>query len=166
MPKVNEIYKTWQEAGRAAISLGITNFHSYRKLYKNDSKLTSSPFLYYKDFPGWKIFLKERKYTAWQFASRAAIRLGILKPRDYATLHKNDRRLPKSPSAFYTDFPGWHIFLGKYEVWEEASKAAIRLKINSEVKYRKRHHEDRDLPGDPADFYKDFPGYGKFLGKL
>lgn len=158
-------YETWEEAGQAAIKLGITNIKEYRKFYKNDCRLPSCPLYTYKNFPGWKKFLEGKKYLFWQYASKAAIRLGITGRTSYKKLYRKDRRLPSSPFHFYKEFPGWPVFLGKYRTWGEAAQSAIMLNIKTETEYRKRHHEDSSLPGDPNDFYDNFPGYPTFLGK-
>lgn len=53
----NSFYKTWQEASRAAINLGIVSFRGYLRLYFKDPMLPSSPYKAYPDFPGTAVFL-------------------------------------------------------------------------------------------------------------
>lgn len=50
-------YKTWQEATRAIIALGIKSQREYAKRYKEDSHLPSNPHRFYADFQGWNEFL-------------------------------------------------------------------------------------------------------------
>ncbi|MEI8223969.1 MAG: DEAD/DEAH box helicase family protein [bacterium] len=51
-------YKTWQEASKASIKLGLKNMKDYQKRYKLDSKLYRDPYTsYHPNFPGWKKFL-------------------------------------------------------------------------------------------------------------
>lgn len=53
-----------------------------------------------------------------------------------------------------------------YPTWQEASKAAQRLKIATADKYRLSYRKDPQLPGNPAAKYgSDFPGWASFLGQ-
>jgi hypothetical protein len=51
-----------------------------------------------------------------------------------------------------------------YPRWEEASKGAQRLGIVSPAEYNTKYKNDPRLPSSPREVYKDFPGFGKFLG--
>lgn len=57
--EIRNFYPTWEEAGRAAASLGITSFRQYRVLYRSDMRLPSDPRAFFCDFPGWKKFLSK-----------------------------------------------------------------------------------------------------------
>lgn len=109
-------------------------------------------------------------YPTWQQASKAAIGLGVTKQDEYSIHYKKDSRLPSHPADYYDDFPDWATYLGKrshhgyYRTWEEASMAAIALKVKNVDEYRDVYHQDLKLPGDPHSFYSDFPGYKEFLG--
>ena len=165
-------YPTWQEASRAAIALGCSNQRSYWENYKQDPKLISNPHVYYSDFPGYVIFLggeNKEFYPTWEEASKAAIGLNIKSGPDYKKRYSNDVSLHSNPNVYYSDFPGWAIFLGGenkefYPTWEEASKAAIGLNIKSGVEYLKKYKKDPKLPSDPINFYSNFPGFVVFLG--
>ncbi len=114
--ETKNFYPTWQEAGRAAVKLEIKSYSQYRKKYKQDNKLPSNPNIYYKDFPGWIIFLEKKSknfYSTWQEASRATMRLGIKSVRQYRKKYKQDNRLPSNPDIYYKDFPSWVIFFGR-----------------------------------------------------
>lgn len=106
-------------------------------------------------------------YPTWQEASRAAIALGITRHVDYISGYRRDPRLPSTPETIYPDFPGVKIFLGTtyYPTWQEASVKAIELKIKSFQEYTRRYKEDPRLHSSPYKFYKDFPGFSRFLGK-
>lgn len=109
-------YPTWQEASRAAIALGIQVPEEYRKRYKEDKRLPSTPGKKYNDFPSWPVFLgRERKnpYPTWQEASEAAQELGIVSFQDYVARYTQNARLPSKPYRMYPDFPGMSEFLGK-----------------------------------------------------
>jgi len=173
-------YSTWQEASEAAIRLLAKTKEDYMDKYRIDSKLSSNPNRIYKDFPGWGIFLKkntfirqnkELAYLTWQEASKAAVKIGISNSKQYQKNYKIDPRLVFAPNLFYKDFPGWAVFFGRYKkepiylTWQEASKAAIELKIKSILDYRKKYKADLKLRADPNRVYKDFPGFDIFLGK-
>jgi len=109
-------YTNWQEASVATRKLGITSYLDYKRRYKEDARLPSNPNTFYSDFPGRPMFLRgESKniYSTWQEASVVAKKLGIVKCLDYNRRHKEDARLPSNPNTFYSDFPGWKIFLSK-----------------------------------------------------
>ncbi len=170
-------YPTWKQAGKAAVALGITSSVSYEKLHKKDKRLCASPQKKYPDFPGYAIFLggeKKNFYSTWRQSSRAAIRLKIKTMRGYKEGgYKKDPRLTAIPDKFYSDFPGWTIFLKtaipekyqKYKTWQQASRAAIKLGICTEADYRIKYKKDKKLPSSPNRFYKNFPGYRKFFGR-
>lgn len=166
-------YKTWQEASKAAVKLGIENSTDYKHRYREDPCLVSVPDRKYKNFPGWPIFLgKQTKnyYPEWQEASQAAIKLGIKTKLEYDSRYTSNKRLPAAPNQYYANFPGWVVFLGGkpkklYPTWEEASRAAIRLGARSSFEYRKARKKDKSLPTAPWTKYKNFPGWSKFLGK-
>jgi hypothetical protein len=142
-----------------------------------DEKLVSSPPSWYNDFPNWRKFLgknDEGFYKTWQEASNAAITLGIKSMREYGRdkKYKGDPRLPVLPQFYYPLFPGWNKFLGKndrdfYVTWQKASKAAIQLGVKSSedyaVNFKKYKSLDKKLHNRPSAYYKDFPGWGKFL---
>lgn len=106
-------------------------------------------------------------YVTWQEASAAAIKLGITDYRDYRKRCSADPRLPAAPYSFYTNFPGVPIFLGQgfYPTWQEATAAAVKLKIKSSRVYRADYKKDPRLPSHPDLAYQDFPGWPVYLGK-
>jgi len=170
-----ELYPTWQEASQAAIKLGIKSKMEYRERYKEDAHLPSFPLGAYDDFPGMVVFLggvtHVEPYTTWQQASHAVKKLGIQRSgKPYAQRYREDAKLPASPRVTYPDYPGDNVFFGTpprrgnlYKTWQQASKAAIKLKIRTFHEYLKRYKEDPKLPSSPHNF-KDFPGWGVFLG--
>ena len=106
-------YPTWQEASEAAIALGIISEREYTKKHKLDTKLPGKLETYYKDFPGYNIFLNTGKYKTWQEASKAAIVLGVKTHAEYIEIYKIDPRLVRAPHMCYSDFPGYNVFFGK-----------------------------------------------------
>jgi superfamily II DNA or RNA helicase len=109
-------YSTWQEASQVAIDLNINFPEEYRRRYKEDKRLPSSPNKQYAGFPGWTVFLgrKPKKfYLTWQEAAEAVRRLGIRTQQEYYQRYKEDSKLNSCPHRFYKDFPGFLKFFGK-----------------------------------------------------
>lgn len=167
--KRKTFYPTWKEAGAATIKLKVASSIEYKKKRFKDQKLPGIPDTYYPDFPGWRVFLgKKAIYESWQEASGAAKKLGIKNSTEYLRERHEDERLPGEPKKYYAGFPGWDEFLGvqkKYATWQEASRVVKPWHLHDEREYRKRYSDDPRLPGSPYRFYKDFPGWPKFLGK-
>jgi superfamily II DNA/RNA helicase len=159
-----DFYPTWQEASKVAISLDIKSYKEYLGRYKEDSRLPSSPHLYYEDFPNWINFLDTGFYSTWEEASKAAIALGIKSYAEYHLRYEEDSKLPSSPNRIYSNFPKWKKFLDSepYSTWEQASKAAIALGIKSYAEYHLRYKEDPKLQR-MLSRYKGFPGINKFF---
>lgn len=170
-------YPTCEEASQASRALGIRTHREYQSKYRLDKRLTSDPKKIYADFPGWHAYLvgKEKNiYPTWQEASESVKKLGITKSKEYDRLYKKDDRLPSNPTQYYSDFPGWAIFLGInnkkkkkkefYPSCHDASAAAIKLNIKNQREYMERYKEDSKLPVDPKEIYEDFPGFTEFLG--
>ena len=159
-----DYYSTWQEAAAAAQKLSIRTGLEYRARFKEDPRLYSSPWISYRDFPGFGKFLKKReKYATWQEASKAALNLGI---RTYAQYKRRFREDPllRSDVRTYDEFPGFKIFLDHtYSSWQEAAVATQKLGIKRTADYTKRFKEDPKLPAAPWVYYPDYPGWQQFL---
>lgn len=170
--KEKEYYSTWKEASAAAIAIGVTTEENYKTLRKNDPKLHGSPRFLYEDFPGWMKFLNKKEkefYLTWKEASEAAKNLGIKSCKEYKDLSSSDPKLPKGPSTFYEDFPGWPKFLRvkvikKYSTWQKASKAVQKLGIKNWESYSQNYKKDPKLPAAVSEYYEDYPGSNKFFG--
>ena len=161
---------TWQEASAISMDRKFSNIMEYRKGYRGDPRLPSSPHVVYPNFPGWRIFLGKRDefYINCADASKSAINLKLESIESYQKGYKADPKLISCPDRFYSDFPGWKVFLGKdkfYKTWQEASNAVKKLNIFSIPEYRKERVRDSKLHGSPNTHYKDFPGWAVFLGK-
>ncbi|MBU6321691.1 MAG: DEAD/DEAH box helicase family protein [Patescibacteria group bacterium] len=168
-----EFYPTWQEAGQAALRIGIKTSYLYGDNYRKDAKLPSDPNRVYADFPGWEAFFGRTKkdfYPKWEEAGAAAVRLNIATAKAYHQLYRGDARLPAAPHKTYADFPGWTTFLSGrelrfYSTVEEASRAAQALGISDARDYLKKSRSDNKLPSNPNQVYADFPGWPAFLGR-
>lgn len=162
-------YDTWQDASEAAIDLGLESEMEYKNLYKDDCRLPGAPNNFYSDFPDWYTFLGKQKvdlYGTLEEAMEVAIRIGFNGLIDYKKrAQKIDPRLPTAPQRF-SGFPGWEIFLGKYySTWQEAGSVCARHGVRTKTDYLffRRKKVDRKLPAKPHIYYKDFPGWDKFL---
>lgn len=163
-----DTYSTWQEASDSVSDLGINKQKEYYKKYSQDRRLPSQPSNYYKDFPGWKKFLKKDFYPTWQEASIIVQKLGIRNREDYLIKYDRlDKRLPSNPQVIYKGkFPGWKKFIGNefYLTWMESLVAVKRLNIKSWKDYQKKRFLDPRLRSDPHNYYADFiPWSNQFI---
>jgi hypothetical protein len=168
-------YSTWQQAATAVRRMGIKVQREYYQRYKENPRLPGSPASKYKDFPGWDIFLrgeKKKLYPTWQKAAAAARKLGIKTQKEYRDYYQKDPCLPSSPPQKYKNFPGWAMFLRNeekkqpaYPTWQQASRAARRIKIKGKDDYCVKYKLDPRLRSNPNQVYLDFPGWLVFLGK-
>lgn len=100
-----ENYATWQEASTAVKILGIKSRDEYLLKYDRlDKRLHSNPQVYYKDFPGWKIFLGNEFYETWALSLAAAIRLRVTNWKEYNEKRYLDHKLRSKPQDIYSDF--------------------------------------------------------------
>ncbi|WP_099609559.1 gamma-mobile-trio integrase GmtZ [Vibrio coralliilyticus] len=173
---MKKFYATINQASKAAIGLGIQSLQEYNQRYKEDKRLPSKPRLVYaNDWVDWFSFLdkeKQLRYLTYAEASQAAIRLGIQSRTEYKQRYKKDERLPSNPHQVYADdWIDWFSFLDKekrslYLTYAEASKAAIRLGIQSQPEYKQRYKEDKRLPSTPQQTYaNDWVDWFSFLDK-
>ncbi len=128
-----DFYAAWQEAAKAAQTLGIKSKEEYNLRYRLDAKLPSPTFLRkWEGFPGWRAFLATGRdlYGTWQEAGAAARGLGIKTSSEYYRRYKEDLRLPGSPHKTLEDFPGWDNFLERKA--EGAAPRAPRRKLTGE----------------------------------
>jgi len=163
-------FDTWQEASSVAVKFGIKTSREYKDRRIENLQLPSCPNTFYKDFPGWPVFLKVVKnyYPTWQDASLAVMKIGIKTYGEYQKRYGEDPLLISNPSEHYKDFPGWQMFfygVKKYKTWKQASRALKKLGINSYDSYRKLYKRDIRLVSNPSEHYKDFPGWPVFLNK-
>lgn len=170
-------YPTWQESSAAAVKIGIANARAYKYLRRRDSRLPGNPFYTYRDFPGWLPFLQreepEEKFATWQEAAAVVVPQKVDSKTEYRRRYKElDARLPHHPERYYTDFPGWPVFLsgkkrGFYATYAAAAYAARKLKFKNCTEYlRGGYKKDSLLPADPAQKYGySWRGWSAFLKK-
>ena len=118
-----EYFNKWQEAREAVLLFEpqLKTSRDYRKRYKEHERLPPKPLTFYKDFPGWDIFLsRETPYKTWQEAQEGLNLLESI-PKSYPAYsksYKNNPRLVSLPNSYYRDFPGWDTFLDKEVIVE------------------------------------------------
>lgn len=173
-----DFYATYDEASKAAQALGIDGGRDmYRKRYVSDPRLPSSPESVYKSsWVSWRKFLNNGCYETLEEARKSALSLGFKSSTDYRKNRAKDPKLPGNPALAYPEEwkgKGWGYFLNTgrkqvsnpYSTWQEAGKAAQGLGIQSSKDYKNGVYKtDPRLPSDPLDIYKDWPGWGTFLG--
>ena len=177
-------YSTVNEASKAAQKLKIRTRKVYQKdkAYKQDPLLPAAPDVFYKKtWTSWSDFLGNESqvsnYISLEEASNSAQRLKFTTQKEYKDNYKQDPHLPYNPDREYkNDWDTWSSFLGKaeripyYSTVGEASKAAQKLKINSNTQYRAKYKQDPHLPSMPERAYKvewreDAWTWSRFLGK-
>jgi superfamily II DNA or RNA helicase len=106
-------------------------------------------------------------YPTWQEAAVSARAFGMRSQSEYTRHYKKEPRLPSNPNQMYKDYTGDTIFFGtdKYSTWQEASRSAIGMGIQTAKQYQSLYRRDSHLPSNPDGLYKDFPGWRIFLGK-
>ena len=171
----HSFYPTYAEASRAARKLRIKTCAEYKQHYHKDLRLPSHPEEYYqnKSWINWSEFLGTGFYS-YAEASQAAQKLGIKTGVEYGQRYYEDPRLPSIPDRIYKDkdWINWLEFLGKeaknfYTTCAQASQAAQKLGIKTQLEYGQRYREDPLLPSNPSSAYqkKDWINWLEFLGK-
>lgn len=170
-----KFYATLEEASEAAQRLNIKSSTEYQARYREDRSLPALPQSIYPNWTSFRSFLnlKVSLYETLEEASKAAIALGLTSFTDYLVEYKKDPLLPSNPSNKYKDnWLGWDHFFDRegfnsltcYQSMEEASIAARKLGIKTEVEYQDRFHLDPMLPARPESKYrKIWQGFNKFL---
>ena len=111
---IPDLYPTYKEAKQAVKRLNIKNQIEYHKRHKEDPRLPSTPYAFYKDkgWIGWSdYFGKPTKvfYPTYEELKRAIKRLNIKTSTEYHKRYKEDPRLPSNPHKYYKD-KGWIDF--------------------------------------------------------
>jgi len=114
-----DFYPTYAEALAAAQVLGIKSQPRYKKRYREDPKLPSSPEKTYADagWTDWYDFLGNERpefYPTYAEAQAAAQALGIKSQPKYNKRYREDLKLPSRPDEVYADagWTDWYDFIG------------------------------------------------------
>ena len=146
-----EFYETWQEAGRAAKKIGITNQASYRELYSLDNKLPRNPDIYYKGkgYPGLRVFLDEQVVK----------KVREKKKKNKLILEVSSNSFPKKSFDEKPNFlePKTSVKNQCYSTWKESIWACLKIGgIYDLFSYRNLKHKDPKLRDSPQLYYLDF----------
>jgi hypothetical protein len=179
-------YETLEECSVAAIKLNIKSSKQYYAMYKQDSRLPSTPQIEFAviwdQFGGWDTFLGRVHYATIQEASDAAIALNIKSYYEYVAKHHLD---PLLPVCLYHSYKkDWKAFgrvkgflkledvakkpktnvLGKYYLTiEEASIAAANENFETQGQYNRGYKSDPMLPSSIRTMYPEtFDEFGGF----
>jgi len=169
--EIRDLYPTLAEAQQAVKLLGITTFIEYKKRYKEDPRLPSTPLkIYAKELPTknkvYYFFENKHKtiYLTLTQAQQAVDLLGITSHTEYKKRYKEDPQLPCNPLKVYAkelpSIKNWDKFIKKetkelYPTLDEAHQAVVFLGITSSTEYKNRYKEDPRLPSSPHIFYSD-----------
>ena len=162
-----DLYETWQEAGKAAQSLGIIDHTTYKKLYSLDRKLPRHPATYYKGkgYPGLKVFLNQNVVKEVQEEKQECklileVSLNSLPKKSSEKLKKFDE--PKEVfseklSCEKTKEPQLTVKNQCYTTWKESIWACLKIGgIYDLISYRELKHKDPKLRDKPQLYYWDF----------
>ena len=167
-------YPTLSQASAAAKKLRIKDSAEYKRRRKEDRKLPSEPYNYYREqWKGFKDFLGQpEKYRTLAEAKVATRRLGIKSAKEYQKRYRKDPRLPSNLHQTYkSEWTGVSDFFGKpepkfYPTLADASAAAIALGITTGTEYQQRYQEDPLLPASPRTQYPaEWRGFPDFLSE-
>jgi hypothetical protein len=161
--RAEQYYKTWAEARKAALALGIKNGPTYFENYKKDSGLPGNPERCYAgEWSGWYLFLCEyelgEKYLTLAEAATAARRLKFDSEEEYQAGYTQDPWLPLDPQGAYKkEWVSWYVFLlpVQYVSLAEVKRAVKLLKINDSSEYRNKYKLYPPLPSHPERMFKD-----------
>ena len=168
-------YPTIEEAAKAVQALDPVpkTQEEYRQTYKQNPRLSSSPYAYYgkeewERIGSWKGFFGQdvpgAKYSTIEEAMVAVQALDPVpqKYKEYQQTHKQNSRLPSSPDQYYGKrawecIGTWKGFLGTgiYPTIEEAAIAVQALDPvpNTIPEYRQTYKQNSRLPSYPRRYY-------------
>ena len=177
--EVKNTYKTYKEARKSVLRLGITTTNEYKIRYKEDPRLPSTPHIKYKD-KGWvstNVFfgkIEKKIYKSYSEAKQAVSLLGVKSQADYKKKYKKNSHLPSNPDFLYKNkgWVNWFVFLGKeiqnpYDTYESAQEAVFKLGISTKLEYQKFYTQDLKLPVYPPSTYKNrgWISWAEFFGR-
>lgn len=146
-------YKTYEEASKAALSLGITSYDKYQLKWKLDPGLPQSPAnLYKSNWVNWWSFFG-KTYPNVDLAKEAVEKLGIKTPQQYDELRHLDPALPKSLHLEY-NLPSFRAVMNfNYFTVDQVKQYCFQNKITTVKEYHKHaknHPELRQINSLPG----------------
>jgi len=169
------LYLSWIEASKATQKLGITSSIEYRKLYRNDPCLPSTPAKRYKNEwvknGNWHGFLLPITCNTLNEAKQYSIVSGIKNSKEYRTKQKEHPLLPFNPDRVYkNEWTNWYEFLNipKPYSYKEAYDLISKLGFTEKTAFLKYVTvlNDPRLPRTPDQVYEsEWINWYVFLGK-
>ena len=116
----------------------------------------------------------QKKFLPFLEARAKARSAGISSSTQYIEWQKNHPDMPSNPNRSYPDqWTSWGDFLGTGRIYKrkedilpflEASEKVRLAGISTKAQYRTWHKDHPDMPSNPPQFYKEWKGWGDFLG--
>lgn len=111
-------YYSFEYAKKINLSLKMKSASDYKKRFRDDPRLPSTPERHYQDrWVDWYDFLglkKVKLYETVEEARSACRKLGISSSTAYREFRSLDRRLPSNPHRFFKgSWKGWEDFFGR-----------------------------------------------------
>ncbi|WP_244915176.1 gamma-mobile-trio integrase GmtZ [Photobacterium swingsii] len=157
--KMSPFYKNYDLARKSAHNLNIKSSLDYKKRYKSDPLLPSSPeIMYSKHWSGWKDFLLPEKINEIGTFKRACIVLGIRNSQHYREVRRTNPILPAKPEKM----DGWTTWYDALNIPKLYSYDELRKLVRSNgiktlkqyTQYRIESHDPR-LAVKPEGYYKN-----------
>ncbi len=186
-----ERYKPFNEARKFVRSLKLKNQGEWAEYCKSEKKPDDIPYHPDRNYKEWKgmgdwlgtgyIASQDRKYRSYNEARKFVRSLkfkNFEQWKEYTKSGKKPDDIPANPYQTYEN-KGWlgmGDFLGtgrianqnrKYRSFSVAKKFVRSLKLTSQnnwAKYSKSGKRPNDIPGHPDRNYKEWKGWGDFLG--
>ncbi len=156
--KINNLYRTLSEAQHAVFSLGITSSKEYSKRYKEDTRLPSTPHVFYSEyrsvFHSLAEFYVPNEINNFAFLVQAVKALNIKNSSQYRKVREKYKQLPSNPKrSFPNEFIDWYHLCDIPKPYSY-SKLQRLVKINQITtigKYNKWRIETKDpsIPSSP-----------------
>lgn len=162
-------YLTYAECKKQVRKLGIQNMKMYILKRKSNwpKDLRST---YSDDFKNcYDFFGKERKnFPSFDALQKEVRKYKFKSQSDY--LNNIQKNWPANPGQTYPDqFKGWCNFLGKSKTvikdflsFKDCKKQVIKFKFKTKAEYKK--NKKLNWPANPDRCYKEWKGWGDFLG--
>ncbi|MDC6379875.1 VPA1269 family protein [Pseudomonas graminis] len=164
-------FLSYDDARALVILHGITLKGQYKEFQKNHENLPQRPDIHYAgDWHGWlKFFNLPEPYETLEECKASVVALNITTDAVYKKRRVEDPRLPADLALSYPDYPGSiALLLGTeqrpYATYEEASEAAVRLRIRTRDAYVRKRKRDPQLPRNPSKVYpRSWKGWADYL---
>jgi len=178
-------FRTFGDAREFVQSLDLRSARDWKHYCKSGKKPNNIPSnpntTYQKDWKGFGDWLG-KSFLSFQNAKKFVKKMQLQSYTQWVEFKKSGKRpanMPSNPPDYYgKEWTTWGDFLGtgsiapinrKFFSYEKAKKILLKIKITTQVEYRKRAKSGKlpsGLPLDPAKSYKNkgWTTWGDFLG--